>query len=306
MAGRDIMIQFLWGPAVIAGLLLVTFPLAATSSLTAARNSDGPDEESAGTFVVLPARGYNSPGTVLRFLETNAQWMKPAEVDKALWRLLALQNKRLKSYEAKIASDAIQPRINRYGPPELTGLKTIKEDNIRKLVQNILADGFKLSSSEGMVYPEIDYPRISACFGFYASAPAAGYLRIMARECAQHFASNATLLISPDVLARRIIAIETFCEENWGFPRRYELAGLARKYIKAYLLGLDNTPAFSGRTRRLDGRFRQSFRQVVEKYPRTRLAGYIKEYVTLLSENDFQKTEPVLNFAAKTAMNFLK
>lgn len=302
---EGMMVQFPWGPLVIAGLFIVIFPLTAISTMNAAaRNSVGTDGESTGTFVVLPAKGYNSPRVVLRFLEANAQWMKPAEVDKALWRLLALQNKRLKSYQSKIASDAINPKINRYSPPELTGLRTIKEENIRRLVKDMLADGFMLSSTEGMVYPEIDFPRISARFGFYASAPVAGYLRIMARESAQHFASDAALLISPDILARRIIAIETFFKENWMFPRHDDLAGLARKYVSAYLLGLDNTPAFNGRTRRLDGRFEQSYHQVVRIYPGTRLAGYITKYLSLLSQNDFQRTKPVLDFAVKTTADF--
>lgn len=293
--------QFPWGPAIFAGFLILIFPLVGTGAAHAAvESSTRLDEDDLNSSI----RQSRAPRDLLRFLESNARQFKPSEVDKTLWRLLALQNKFLKSYESQLFSDAINPKLNRYTIPELIDLRTVKEENIKSLVKDILADGFILSTAEGMVYTEIDFPGISARFGRYASAPVAGYLRIMARETAQHFAEDAALKISPATLGRRIVAIETFLKENRWFTARNELNQLAEKYLGAYFLGLNNTPAFSYRTNRLDGKFLQSFHDSIVKYPQTRFAASVKDYLRVLSEHDFRKTPPVLDFARKTATNF--
>lgn len=296
--------QFPWGPTIFAGFLILIFPLMGTgATYAAAESSMELDEEDSSSIVDPPAR-ERAPRDLLRFLEANARLSKPSRVDKTLWRLLELQNRYLKSYESRLFSDEINPKINRYSITELVDLRAIQEQNIKSLVRDILADGFILSSAEGMVYAEIDFPGISARFGRYASAPVAGYLQIMARETGQHFAGDGALKISPETLGRRIIAIETFLEENRQFARRKDLVILAQKYLTAYLLGLNNTPAFSYRTNRLDGRFLQSYHYCIAKYPKTRLGALVKDYLRVLTENDFRKTPPVLDFALKTAANF--
>jgi hypothetical protein len=301
------MSQFLWGPTIFAGFLILIFPLVGTgAAYAAAESSMKLEEESSTSFVDLPPREYKAPRDLLRFLEANAGLSKPPGVDKTLWLLLGLQNKYLKSYESQLFSDAINPKLNRYSIAELVDLRTIQEENIKSLIRNILADGFMLSSAEGMVYAEIDFPAISARFSRYASAPVAGYLRIMARETGQHFAGDGALMISPEVLGRRIISIETFLRENRRFARRNDLVTLAQKYLTAYLLGLNNTPAFSYRTSRIDGRFLQSYHHCVAQYRGTRLAVWVKDYLRVLAENDYQKTKPVVDLANKAANEYLQ
>jgi hypothetical protein len=249
--------------------------------------SQDPDSEKA-----IPDRGRIAPRCLLRFLAANAGRLKPREVDKSILRLIALQKEYLKIYERRLFSGA---------------------------------DGFILSSSKGMADPEIDYPCLSARFGRYASQPVAGYLRIMARETAQHFATaqffataqhfdavqycakaqycakDAVLKIGPDTLGRRIAAVETYLRENRRFVRSNEVRELGQQYLTAYLVGMNNTPAFSSQTNRLNNRFYQSYQYSITKYPGTKFADLVKEYLNLLAENGFQKTKPVLDFATRAA-----
>lgn len=299
--------QFPWGPAIFASFLILIFPLIGTGAAhAAAENSTKLDEEGSSSLMAIPTRESRAPRAILRFLEANAGHLKPVKLDQTLWRLLALQKNYLKSYESQLFSEPINPKLNRYSLTELIGLREIKEENIRSLVKEILADGFMLSSAEGMIYAEIDFPKISARFGRYATPPLAGYLRIMARETAGHFTRDAALKISPETLGRRIIAIEIFLKENRRFVRRNELVSLAQKYLTAYFLGLNNTPAFNYRTNRLGVRFRQSYHDCVVKYPETRLAVLVKDYLRVLAENDYQKVKPVLDMANKAAAEYLK
>lgn len=296
--------QFRWR-SVVAGFLILTFPLMRAGTARAMVDSlAGADREDSGSSPAVLNEEDRTLRELWYFLEANASHLKTAEVDEAIWRLLALENEYLKSYEAELFSGSTNLKLNRYTLAELIGLREFQEEYSKDLVRNIPAEGFILSRAEGMVEAAIDFPGISARFGRYASQPVAGYLRIMARETGRHFAEDAALKISPDTLGRRIVAIETFLKENRRFPRQNELNQMARKYLSAYFLGLNNTPAFSYRTNRLNGTFLQSYRDSRANYPGTRLAAFIENYLRILSENGFQKTEPVLDFANKAIVNF--
>ncbi len=281
---------------IFAGLLFLAFPLIGSEAFcvnakTALRPS-----------TTDPPGGRMTPRVLLRYLADNAKRLKPVQLDQEILRLIALQNKYLDSYEAQLFSADLNSKINGYNLEDLIQLRGIKEEKIKELIRNIQADGFILSLSEGMVYAEIDYPSLSARFGRYASKQVAGYLRIMARETTQHFAEDAALKISPDNLGRRIAAIETFLKENPRFVRRNEVLELGQRYLLAYLIGLNNTPAFNYQTNRLTNRFYQSYQNSIIKFPDTKFAGMIKEYLNLLGENDFRKTKQVVNFANRSTI----
>lgn len=162
-----------------------------------------------------------------------------------------------------------------------------------------------LSPAGGGVGPDMNYLAISARFGRYASEPVAGYLRIMAREEAWHYAKDGRLLISPDTLGRRIAAIEKFLAENRRFPRRNQLIHLAQKYLIAYFLGLDNTSAFLDGTNRLNWVFLQSYRNLLAESPGSSFAVTIRGYLDTLEKNDFHKTKAVIDFVNKISIDFL-
>ncbi len=274
-------------------LLIPVFPLAGVEALLI-KTGAGPG---------LPATDYRrkriAPGSLLGFLTANAGWLKMAGVDKKILRLIALQKEYLKTYERQLLSGAANPKLNNYNAQDLNQWRKIREINIQELVRNIRTDGFILSSAGEIIYPEIDYLAISARFGGYCSRPVAEYLRIMARETARHFTEGTTLRISPDALGRRIAAIETWLGKNPGFIWRNEVHELGHRYLAAYLMGMDDTPAFDRQTNRLNKWFYQSYQFSIAKYPGTKFAGLLKDYFNLLTENDFQKTKPVLDFTAK-------
>ena len=220
----------------------------------------------------------------------------PAKVDDYLLQLITQQIESQKAYEKQLFSEAINPTINHYKLHELTKLQ-IKEESIKTLVQSFLADGFKLSSSEGMFYIEIDYPQIMTKYGPYASNQMSGYLQIMARETAKHFAEDAALIISPDELRDRIVAIENFSQKNPRFQRLAEVKKLDKMYRPAYLIGLNNTPAFNYQTNRLTEPFLKSFQSTVTKYPNSDFSRLIQDYLKVLQKNGYRKTQEVLEFA---------
>lgn len=250
-----------------------------------------------GTLV----QGFSSPRDLLAFLDANGSRLSAPEMDAAILKLLALQQSRQKPIEKQMFSDELNAAINQYSVADLTDLRNVKEDAVLELIRSVLGDGFRLSSSEGMIYPEIDFPGILARFGPQATEPMNTYLAIMARETERHFGKDAALTIGLDELGERLAAIEKFVGSNPRFPRIEEVGRLEAYYLSAFLLGLNNTPAFSYETGRLNEPFLKSYRSALQRFPGTRLAEQVSNYLDVLEKNEFRKTEEVLDFVRNTA-----
>jgi hypothetical protein len=202
----------------------------------------------------------NSPVSELTgFIEKNKTSLSRENMDKAVIGLVQVQQARLKDYEDKMFSPEINIPLNNYKYEDLLLLRNIKEEDIKNLLQDVFSNGYKLSASEGMYYPEIDYDKILKDFGGHASDKVAGYLEIMAAESNKHFASDAALIVSPDELADRIVKAEKFINSYPDFELVQQVEQFHSYYLTAYLLGLNNTPLFDYQTEKAKDSFIESY-----------------------------------------------
>lgn len=244
-------------------------------------------------------RAAVSPRDILLYLDAQAGRLSRTVVDGHLQRLLSLQDARRKAYEARLFSDALNPRVNQYSLRDLNHPARIKDAEVRDLLQEILGDGFRLAMPEGMLCFTIDFPALSQKYGRYASARMQDYLGIMAEETARPYSEDAGLLIAPDELARRIVPAERFIKSYPHFARVADVERLRGQYLTAYLIGMNNTPAFDYVAGKLDERFFDSYRRTAAKYEGTDFARLVRGYLTVLQRNGYRKTKAVLDFAAK-------
>jgi hypothetical protein len=147
-----------------------------------------------------------------------------------------------------------------------------------------------------MYYFEIDYDKILKDFGRYASDKVAGYLEIMAAENNMHFAEDAALVISLDELANRIVKTEKYIGSYPDFVQTQQVLQLHNYYLKAYLLGLNNTPLFDYQTERAKETFLISYENTIANQSGTKLAGILEEYLILLKKSDYTRSEEIMNF----------
>lgn len=255
------------------------------------------------TFDEATSHRFKSAHDLIGFLSSNGPRLSRPDMDAAVLRLLALQTAGMKTHEAQLFSDDLNPIINRYSLNDLVHLQNVKEASIRALVKRIRADELRLSSSEGMVYLELDYPRILERFGLNASPSMADYLDIMARETKRHFSEDGALIVSPGELGERLAAIEAFIDRNPRFARLADVKQLQSRYLGAFLLGLNNTPAFSYQTNRLTDLFMSSYQNFLQKHTGTKLAALLRQYLRVLDLNNQRKTQEVLDFAASAMQN---
>lgn len=239
----------------------------------------------------------NSPVSELTgFIEKNKTSLSRENVDKAVIGLVQVQQARLKEYEDKMFSPEINIPLNNYNYEDLLLLQNIKEEDIKNVLQDAFSSGIKLSASEGMYYPEIDYGKILEDFGGHASDKVAGYLEIMAAESNNHFASDAALIISPDELADRIVKAEKFISSNPDFELVQQVEQFHSYYLTAYLLGLNNTPLFDYQTEKAKDSFVKSYENTMNSQKGTKLAGILEEYTALLKKYDYTRSDEIINY----------
>ncbi|MFX4262724.1 hypothetical protein ACOBQJ_11020 [Pelotomaculum propionicicum] len=239
----------------------------------------------------------NKPARELAaFIEMNKTGLSRENMDKAVIGLVEVQQARLKDYEDKMFSPEINIPLNSYKYEDLLLLRNIKEEEIKNLLQDAFSNGYKLSASEGMYYPEIDYDKIHKDFGGHASDKVAGYLEIMAAESNKHFASDAALIISPDELANRIVKAEKFIGSYPDFVLIQQVKQFHNYYLTAYLLGLNNTPLFDYQTEKAKNSFIKSYENTINSQKGTKLAGLLEEYTALLKKYDYKKSDEIMNF----------
>jgi hypothetical protein len=239
----------------------------------------------------------NKPARELTgFIESNKASLSKENFDKAVLELIDVQQTRLKDYEDKMFSNEINIPLNRYKYDDLVQLRDIKEDSIKNLLQDAFSNGYKLASSEGMYYLEIDYGKMLNDFGGYTSNETAGYLEIMADEYNKHTAEDAAIVISLDELAGRIVKTEKYIDSYPGFAKIQQVKQFHNNYLKAYLLGLNNTPLFDYQTKKAKDKFLNSYENTIASQKATKLASILEEYLVLLKKSDYTRSEEIMNF----------
>lgn len=239
----------------------------------------------------------NKPaGELTGFIKANITNLSQENLDKAVISLIEVMQTRLKDYEGKMFSNDINIPLNNYKYEDLVQLQNIKEEAIKNLLRDAFSNGYKLSQSEGMYYPEIDYELILKDFGGQASDQVAGYLEIMAAESNKHFASDAALLISPEELANRTVKTEKYIGSYPDFVLIQQVKQFHSYYLKAYLLGLNNTPLFDYQTEKAKDSFIKSYERTIAGEKGTKLAGILEEYLALLQKYDYTRSDEIVNF----------
>ena len=237
-----------------------------------------------------------SPAELLKFADTNIAKLSKEDADTIITDFITQQQKQKDKYDEKIFSDEFNVRLNNYKYEDLLKLINISDTDIRDLLQSAYNDGFKLYNTEGMNYIEPDFVMINDKFSKFVSDELAAYLNIMSVETKLHFAEDAGLTITLEQLADRIFNTEQFMDKYNDSRFFKEIQQWHSYYMSAYLIGMNNTPAFDYTTDKLNTDFAKSYEASKIRYKDSKLAATLNEYTQLLQKNNYKKTEAVLTY----------
>lgn len=244
----------------------------------------------------------SSPSEILKYIEANIGNLSKEDGDIVVEGLIEVQKKQLQNYQEKLYSQEFTDKVSKYKFEDLISLNNIKEEDVKKFLESAYNEGYKLITAEGMYDFELDYVKLESKFSPYVSEKTAAYLGIMATESKDHFAADGAIKISLDELANRVINTENFLQKFGDSQYAKEIKQQYNWYLTAYLIGLNNTPAFSYEDNKLKDEVLTNFKSTMIKYKDSKLSTTLKDYVDLVTKNEFLKTREVLDFVTKVTV----
>lgn len=153
--------------------------------------------------------------------------------------------------------------------------------------------GIWVSRAEGDSYFDASEARLLDWLGRFLTPQLHAFLRFEAQQQAVPFAEDASLMISLDEVAQRLLAAEELLDRFPDSPAWPLITYTYNQLLAAYLGGLPNTGAFDWRTRILGTDFRRSHEEFLRLHGSTAAGKVVAEYVGLLKRSGFRRTAAV-------------
>lgn len=220
-------------------------------------------------------------GTLKQMLEE----VSAAEADEFIRTLEAYYETNLPVVEKQYEAENIQRELSDLDWPFTESqIPNIKDESVRGLVKQTLAGGYKLETTEGYIFPVVDYSKLMT-FSDKVTTAMQTYLDLMAMESNEKTASDGGLVISLEELTRRTLAAESYVITFPDTAERMKVEDRFIQYLNYYLVGLNNTPIFDYETFILLPEVKAQFEQMVESHSETVVGQLTKQMLTILSES---------------------
>ncbi len=173
----------------------------------------------------------------------------------------------------------------------------------KDFVKNLKDNSLKIGAAEGTFFVEKDETSIFKKIENSVSPTMKIFLAQKAKEQKEGSFSDGGLVISPKMLAERVVFWEDFIKKNKGFVMiTDEFVFQFQNLTEVVLTGVDNTPVFDYETEKLNDGFKEAFLFLMEKHPNSDVTKLVKPYYEALEKNGFKKsdeTEKALKLPAK-------
>jgi hypothetical protein len=219
------------------------------------------------------------------FKQKMGEEVQPVDADELVRVLETYYDSHLEAAAKKYEADNVQQTLSALEWPISEEIASgIKDDSIRQLVQETLAGGYKLETSEGFIFPIVDYGQLLS-FEDRVSIPMKTYLDLMATESDNASAEDGGLIISWNELASRTLASESYVVNFPDSPERSKVEDRFINYLTMYLIGLDNTPIFDYETFVLLPDVKKQYEQMVASHSGTVTGQLVKQLLDILGKS---------------------
>jgi len=251
--------------------------------------------ESAGAFEELKQSDADAK-EIFEFIENNIKKADAKFADEMIDYVLEFSINELEVFSGKYEDQYVLEKLwqDYAGSTDLDLLKDSKDEIISELAKETLERKYKLVSSEGYIWPIVDYKAYYIYFPYLTDQMKA-YIEIMAQESDQPSVSDAAIIISLEEYANRILSLYEFEEKYPGFARIYYIVNMLDGKLWIYMGGIDNTPVFDFNGKILPERLKD-FQDNAEKYAGTDFGNKLNEYLLLLESQDYTRTEKVQDY----------
>ncbi|GAB6928850.1 hypothetical protein JCM10914A_28330 [Paenibacillus sp. JCM 10914] len=225
---------------------------------------------------------------------------------QATMLVLKLENAIDKALSAK--TDAIYKigiqdelmKLYKYGESIQTTINKIKNDALKQMLINLRDGGYKLHTTEGVVFPIVDYKSLEI-YKPYINQDIRAYIDIMVVESEKVAVNDGALVISWSEVIQRGVAQENFLQ---SYPKSNRVADVERmlRFTELSLFyGYNNTPLFMYENNQLDPKARQALDKALagKDVADHAFLSKLKEWSDVLKANQDRLTEEVQQHRSK-------
>lgn len=275
-----------------AGLLTGCTAPAEDNTGSKAENNNPPAVEESNQDKIMPEftallEGNPGPDAIIEFMDKNIAEVSRENASKMLDELEKALKNNLPELEEKYYSTAVQEALYK--------LDSIQDAEVKSLIEETRAMGYKVETAEGMFFPIINYEFLKK-FSPYAGDDVEDYIDIMAMESNKVPAKDAALVIGWDEVLERALAQEGFIRKHSGSNKVESIKKLQKKYITFMLYGLNNTPLFSYDTKEMDPEAKEVYIKAVKNNSDSELMKLLGGYMEILEKSDYKLSEEADKF----------
>ncbi len=211
----------------------------------------------------------------------------------------ALPAKTDKVYEIGIQDKLMN--LYKYGEPINITINKTKDETLRKVLINLRDSGYRLYTTEGVIFPIIDYTTLKP-YKPYINKDIQAYIDIMVVESEKPAVSDAALVIPWSEVIDRGLTQEAFIS---AYPKSNRTAdvNLKLRFTELSLYyGYNNTPLFKYEDNLLDPEVRQAFDKVLkdsDAVSKSALLKKLKSWSDVLESNKDKLNQEVERYRAK-------
>lgn len=197
-------------------------------------------------------------------------------------------------------TDTLQLRLNEILDNDTTDFEAFIngekiEGKIADYKNSLLENGFNLTSSEGVVYIDLNYNFLIQNFSAFVSDPMKAYLSEISQENKEGFARDGAIIISPEKLIDRIIWYENFINQNPKFVLINNCKNYRKAYFSYLLNGYSKTTIYTdSESKELSKYFKTAFDYLIKKYPDTETANLTLPYYEALKQKQQSSANDIL------------
>ncbi|AJY77614.1 hypothetical protein VN24_08820 [Paenibacillus beijingensis] len=173
-------------------------------------------------------------------------------------------------------------------------LSAVKDSATRKVLTDARDTGFKVETSEGMYYPEINYA-VYQSFKAYVTKDIQAYITIMTAESNKRALNDAAIVVGWDEIAKRALRQEAFLYSYPSSNRKAAVLNLYRNYKMTVFYGSNNTPLFDYDTLKFKAEALTAYKAILDdkNIPNTGLKQKLQLFVDVVEKNNGKRTAEV-------------
>ncbi|MDF2891202.1 MAG: hypothetical protein K0R80_1569 [Clostridia bacterium] len=237
------------------------------------------------------------PKEMFEYLNQNIKEMNKASATEAAGILVNVLEEYETTYNEQLYTGNIPDLMYQYFEFafDYSKIESIKESELKALLYDITLGGFKIVDAEGTFMVIVDYDALKT-FNEYIEDELKTYIDIMSLMYSDPVAIDASIMVNPEELEKRIVQMEDYIKSYDNARRKEIMTSLYLGYMMVYMSGTDNTPIFDYDSGTMNANMFKTFEKAAVTHKDTIFGKVMSKYVQILKQESFTNTEKVQDF----------